>query len=107
MLMEGVRIARKVVMETKAFQGKVKQFLIWPGEDRFPLNSDEELLDFIRKHSFTLYHPVGTCKMGPDNDPLAVVDSSCRVRGIKNLRVVDASIMPTVRTSTFVKILLC
>ncbi|MBS0540493.1 MAG: glucose-methanol-choline oxidoreductase, partial [Proteobacteria bacterium] len=41
------------------------------------------------------YHPVGTCKMGPDNDPMAVVDNQCRVRGIDRLRVVDASVMPT------------
>ena len=43
----------------------------------------------------TIYHPVGTCKMGPDNDPMAVVDHRCRVRGIDGLRVVDASVMPT------------
>lgn len=97
MMMEGVRIARKVVMETEVFKGKVKQFLVWPGEDNFPLNSDEEILQFLRKHAFTLYHPVGTCKMGPTSDTLAVVDTECHVRGVRNLRVVDASIMPNVR----------
>lgn len=44
----------------------------------------------------TIYHPVGTCKMGPDGDPTAVVDPRLRVHGIGNLRVVDASIMPTI-----------
>lgn len=44
----------------------------------------------------TIYHPVGTCKMGPDSDEYAVVDPKLRVRGVKNLRVVDASIMPVI-----------
>ena len=49
----------------------------------------------IRNHSDTQYHPVGTCKMGPSSDPMAVVDATLRVHGIDRLRVVDASIMPT------------
>ena len=55
---------------------------------------DEFLLSHIRKTLETLYHPVGTCKMG--NDELAVVDSSLRVRGMEGLRVIDASVMPTI-----------
>ena len=47
------------------------------------------------KISDTQYHPVGTCKMGPDSDPMAVVDAQLRVKGIARLRVADASIMPT------------
>lgn len=46
----------------------------------------------------TIYHPVGTCKMGPKRDRMAVVDHRLRVHGVKNLRVVDASIMPTITT---------
>jgi choline dehydrogenase len=57
------------------------------------LQSDEELLEWVRNHAETTYHPVGTCKMG--NDPMAVVDDRLRVHGIKGLRVADASIMPT------------
>ncbi len=55
--------------------------------------TDDELKQWLRGHAETLYHPVGTCKMG--NDPMAVVDERLRVRGISGLRVVDASIMPT------------
>jgi len=55
--------------------------------------SDEEILQFIKQKANTIYHPVGTCKMG--NDELAVVDSKLRVHGLNKLRVIDASIMPT------------
>ena len=53
----------------------------------------EELLDWVRNNAETTYHPVGTCKMG--NDPMAVVDNELKVHGIKQLRIADASIMPT------------
>jgi choline dehydrogenase len=56
--------------------------------------SDEEIVDFVRKKGFTVYHPVGTCKMG--NDAEAVVDQQLRVHGMQGLRVIDASIMPVV-----------
>ena len=49
-----------------------------------------------RYYSQTLFHPAGTCKMGPSTDPMAVVDAKLLVYGIVNLRVVDASIMPTI-----------
>jgi choline dehydrogenase-like flavoprotein len=55
--------------------------------------SDAELMDWIRQNAETIYHPVGTCKMGAD--ALAVVDDRLKVRGLQGLRVVDASIMPT------------
>ena len=57
---------------------------------------DAELREDIRARADTVYHPVGTCKMGPNDDPLAVVDARLRVRGLEGLRVVDASIMPQV-----------
>jgi len=56
----------------------------------------DEIADYIREYAQTLYHPVGTCKMGSDRDPLAVVNSRLQVYGIQGLRVIDASIMPTI-----------
>ena len=63
-----------------------------PGEE---VTTDDEWFDFFRQHVSTAYHPMGSCGMGPDSDPLSVVDCELRVRGLEGLRVVDASIMPT------------
>jgi choline dehydrogenase len=87
-LREGVKIARRLVAQ-KAFDD-------YRGEELNPgpkTVSDADIDDFIRRHAITIYHPVGTAKMG--NDPLAVVDTQLRVRGVPGLRVVDASVMPT------------
>lgn len=64
---------------------------IAPGAAR---TTREDIDDYIRKTSITVHHPLGTCRMGPDGDPDAVVDGALRVRGIEGLRVVDASVMP-------------
>ena len=58
--------------------------------------TDDQIEQFIRNHADTIYHPVGTCRMGPDDDPMAVVDAQLRVRGVQALRVIDASVMPQV-----------
>ena len=58
--------------------------------------SDEQVEELLRMTIGTTFHPVGTAKMGPAGDPEAVVDPECRVRGVEGLRVVDASIMPTI-----------
>ncbi|CAK0855357.1 unnamed protein product [Prorocentrum cordatum] len=63
-----------------------------------PANSDAYLEEYARRFARTVYHPMRSCRMGPDGDPLAVVDSACRVRGARRLRVVDASVMPTAMT---------
>jgi choline dehydrogenase-like flavoprotein len=62
----------------------------------YPLNAQDpaQIESFLRDHSDTEYHPVGTCKMGPAQDPMAVVDAELRVHGLQGLRVIDASIMP-------------
>jgi choline dehydrogenase len=64
---------------------------VWPGREA---RSDEAIAEHIRSNVQTLYHPVGTCRMG--EDPLAVVDGWLRVRGMESLRVVDASVMPEI-----------
>jgi choline dehydrogenase len=64
-----------------------------PGADK---QSDEALVAYVREVCDTVSHPVGTCKMG--TDPMAVVDPEMRVHGVEGLRVVDASIMPTITT---------
>ena len=58
------------------------------------LQSDDTLDEWLKRHVNTSHHISGTCKMGPDSDPLSVVDQRGRVRGIEGLRVADASIMP-------------
>lgn len=87
-LTEGVRIARRI-FQADAF----KAFLGEEYEDSRGAETDDEIADFIRRTAETIYHPVGTCKMG--HDDMAVVDARLRVRGIEQLRVVDASVMPT------------
>lgn len=77
------------------YNAKLSPYKI-PGCEEFEQRSDDYLECQARHHSLTIYHPVGTCKMGPDTDPMAVVDSRLRVRGIKGLRVIDASIMPLI-----------
>jgi choline dehydrogenase len=56
--------------------------------------TDDKLLEAVRNTAETIYHPMGTVKMGPSDDPTAVVDSSLKVHGVQGLRVVDASIFP-------------
>src|SRR5690606_28399830 len=65
------------------------------GDERFPgkaVRSEADIDAFIRAKAETIYHPIGTCRMGADD--AAVVDAQLRVRGIEGLRVVDASVMP-------------
>lgn len=65
---------------------------IQPGTD---IDSDKTIDAWVRKNAESAYHPACTCKMGADDDPMAVVDTRCRVRGIQSLRVVDSSIFPS------------
>jgi choline dehydrogenase len=60
------------------------------------MSSDDALAAYVRATVSTQFHPCGTARMGPADDPMAVVDQHCRLRTIQNLRVVDASVMPAI-----------
>jgi choline dehydrogenase len=87
-LREGVKMMRKVAAQPALDPYRSEE--LFPGKG---VESDEQIDAWIRKHAETIYHPVGTCKMGTDD--MAVVDAELKVRGIAGLRVVDASVMPT------------
>jgi choline dehydrogenase len=89
-LVEGVKMGREIFAGSALDPYRADESA--PGT---AVKSDSEIAQWVRARSETIYHPVGTCNMGPDNDPMAVVDYRCRVRGLQGLRVVDASVMPT------------
>ncbi|MDA0264934.1 MAG: mycofactocin system GMC family oxidoreductase MftG [Chloroflexi bacterium] len=92
---DGVRMATRF-LETDAYKD-VLDHRINPTDD---ILADDDALDlWIRQNVGTARHVSGTCKMGPDSDPMAVVDQYCRVKGIQSLWVVDASVMPRVPRS--------
>ena len=88
-MLEGIRIAR-AIGSTNAFTKYRKRELL-PGSQA---DNDKALREHVAKFGVTLYHPVGTCKMG--HDDTSVVDSELRVHGVDGLRVVDASVMPVI-----------
>ncbi|WP_293899765.1 choline dehydrogenase [Phenylobacterium sp.] len=89
-LREGVKMMREVAKQPALKPYISEEFA--PGE---AVQTDAEIDAWIRRTSETIYHPVGTCRMGVAGDPMAVVDGECRVQGLSGLRVVDASVMPT------------
>lgn len=92
-MVEAVRLARQLTRLTP-LAGLVDEEL-QPGP-QVADDDDRALADAIRADAATYYHPVGTCRMGPDRDVKAVVDASCRVHGVEGLWVVDASVMPAI-----------
>jgi len=89
LLLKGGQLQQRII-ESKPFDAV-------RGKNLYPTRLDDPagMIADIRNRADTQYHPVGTCRMGPDSDSLAVVDARLRVKGIDGLRVVDASIMPT------------
>jgi len=88
----GIALARRVFAAPALVQHSLKE--ITPG---LGVAGEPEIADYVRAQGTTIYHIVGTCKMG--EDPMAVVDSRLKVRGLAGLRVIDASVMPTVTTA--------
>jgi choline dehydrogenase len=86
-----IRLSREIIHQPAfdAFRGDEIQ----PGAE---VTSDEAIDAWLRANAESAYHPSCTCKMGADDDPMAVLDPACRVRGIEALRVVDSSIFPTI-----------
>ena len=87
---KGLKLTRKIIMESETFK-KYRPEEYRPGIN---INDDEELVKAGSDYAQTIFHPVGTCKMGQDD--MAVVDETLKVKGLKNLRVIDASIMPNI-----------
>jgi choline dehydrogenase len=89
MMLECVRLSREIFAQPA--------FAPYRGEELFPgdgVRDEAGLREFIVKKAESIYHPVGTCRMGADDDAGAVLDPQLRVRGVEGLRVVDASAMP-------------
>jgi len=90
-MIRGIRAARNIYN-----QQPLKQLIGEEIEPGAAMESDAQLEDFVRRVGAITQHPVGTCRMGIDEDRMAVVDEALRVRGVTSLRVIDASIMPNV-----------
>jgi choline dehydrogenase-like flavoprotein len=89
---DAIRLTRRIILGTEAMK-KFEPEEYTPGP---AFQSEDELVRAAGNIGTTIFHPVGTCRMGRENDPSAVVDARLRVRGIERLRVIDASIMPTI-----------
>ncbi len=89
-LLAGMKLARRL-LSSKAL-APYYDHEVFPGAK---VQSDDELMEAAKQRGTTTFHLMGTCRMGPESDPTAVLDDQLRVRGVEGLRVVDASIMPT------------
>ena len=90
-LVECLKLTREIFAQS-AFDEFRKAELV-PGKE---FKNDKEIEEWIKSFIETVYHPACSCKMGKEEDPMAVVDSECRVFGTQGLRVIDASIMPSI-----------
>src|SRR5699024_10052489 len=90
---DAIRITREIAHQPALEKYRGKE--ISPGVE---YQTDEQLDEFVRNNAETAFHPCGTCKMGSEDDAMAVVDGEGRIYGLQGLRVVDASIMPLIIT---------
>jgi choline dehydrogenase len=88
---QSLRVTRRIVAQPALAPYRPEEWKPGPQYE-----SDEDLARLAGDIATTIFHPVGTCKMGPADDPAAVVDTRLRVHGVQSLRVVDASVMPTI-----------
>jgi choline dehydrogenase-like flavoprotein len=88
---DSLRLTRRIVAQAPLARYRPQEYK--PGAH---LTSDDELVQAAGDIGTTIFHPVGTARMGPDHDPMAVLDERLRVRGIAALRVIDASVMPRI-----------
>jgi len=91
-MIEGVKILRDIIKQPSFINHWDNEMV--PGLD---YKSDKEILSAIQNMGSTVFHPVGTCRMG--NDANAVLDSQLKVNGVQNLRVIDASVMPKITSA--------
>ena len=92
LMLRGMRLIRALT-ETESL-GRVIEDEVYPGR---AVQTDEQMMDFIRQNAWTVFHPCGTCRMGSSPQE-SVVDSKLRVHGLQGLRIADASVFPTIPT---------
>ncbi|UGT45227.1 GMC family oxidoreductase N-terminal domain-containing protein [Nocardia yamanashiensis] len=88
-MLHGIRLARRIAAQPALREWAARELA--PGPDAV---GDDELVDYLHRTHNTVYHPAATARMGAPDDPLAVLDPHLRVKGVRNLRVVDAAAMP-------------
>ena len=94
-LVEACKLASKIY-QTEPMKSVVKSLVEDMNQEETIENEDQFWESYVRKYSISTYHPIGTCKMGKEEDPTTVVTSDTRVKGVTGLRVIDASIMPNI-----------
>jgi len=104
-LVESIKECRRIAKQD-VWKHRLGEEVIDP-EIPFPPESDEYISEYVSRSAVTVYHPVGTCKMGPSNDPTAVVTPDLKVKGLKGLRVIDCSICPTIPNANTNAIAIC
>ena len=91
LILSAVKFARRVLKTKPLSDIIINEFL--PGRE---IDNDDELIKYCKKMIKTNWHPVGTCRMGRDDDSMAVLNSRLQVKGVRNLRVFDVSMMPNI-----------